>query len=90
MTSSQKADIIQKLATVAQSVEQLIRNQQVAGSSPASSSKKSRSHMRAGFFILVLTDKIVIDFTKNIIAVFICVFSVFAMLVTRHKTVVDL
>ena len=28
-------------ATVAQSVEQLIRNQQVAGSSPASSSKKS-------------------------------------------------
>ena len=27
-------------ATVAQSVEQLIRNQQVAGSSPASSSKK--------------------------------------------------
>ena len=30
-------------ATVAQSVEQLIRNQQVAGSSPASSSKKDRS-----------------------------------------------
>ena len=27
-------------ATVAQSVEQLIRNQQVAGSSPATSSKK--------------------------------------------------
>ena len=27
-------------ATVAQSVEQLIRNQQVAGSSPASSSKR--------------------------------------------------
>ena len=30
-----------KNATVAQSVEQLIRNQQVAGSSPASSSKKT-------------------------------------------------
>ncbi len=30
----------EQLATVAQSVEQLIRNQQVAGSSPASSSKK--------------------------------------------------
>ena len=29
-------------ATVAQSVEQLIRNQQVAGSSPASSSKNKR------------------------------------------------
>ena len=28
-------------ATVAQSVEQLIRNQQVAGSNPASSSKKT-------------------------------------------------
>ena len=28
-------------ATVAQSVEQLIRNQQVAGSSPASSSKRT-------------------------------------------------
>ena len=32
-----------KNATVAQSVEQLIRNQQVAGSSPASSSKKIQS-----------------------------------------------
>ena len=31
-------------ATVAQSVEQLIRNQQVAGSSPASSSKKQVSN----------------------------------------------
>ena len=30
-----------RIATVAQSVEQLIRNQQVAGSSPASSSKKT-------------------------------------------------
>ena len=29
---------VRKYATVAQSVEQLIRNQQVAGSSPASSS----------------------------------------------------
>ena len=30
------------IATVAQSVEQLIRNQQVAGSSPASSSKNKQ------------------------------------------------
>ena len=38
------------IATVAQSVEQLIRNQQVAGSSPASSSKIAVS-MRYGFFL---------------------------------------
>ena len=37
-------------ATVAQSVEQLIRNQQVAGSSPASSSKKISSLNEAGCF----------------------------------------
>ena len=46
LTSAGKVDIITKPyknATVAQSVEQLIRNQQVAGSSPASSSKKDRS-----------------------------------------------
>ena len=35
-------------ATVAQSVEQLIRNQQVAGSSPASSSKNAA--VQAAFF----------------------------------------
>ena len=45
-------------ATVAQSVEQLIRNQQVAGSSPASSSKIpylvviSKKNPRYGIFIL--------------------------------------
>ena len=40
-----------KYATVAQSVEQLIRNQQVAGSSPASSSIKIReSEMAPVFF----------------------------------------
>ena len=39
------------IATVAQSVEQLIRNQQVAGSSPASSSKIAVS-MRYGFFFI--------------------------------------
>ena len=39
-----------KGATVAQSVEQLIRNQQVAGSSPASSSNKNASYKRR-FFI---------------------------------------
>ena len=41
-------------ATVAQLVEQLIRNQQVAGSSPASSSKKSLKTSRfQGFFYVV-------------------------------------
>ena len=35
-----KLSFVRAIATVAQSVEQLIRNQQVAGSSPASSSKK--------------------------------------------------
>ena len=38
-------------ATVAQSVEQLIRNQQVAGSSPASSSKKNDCLLRQSFFL---------------------------------------
>ena len=37
-------------ATVAQSVEQLIRNQQAAGSSPASSSTKSTCESRCFFF----------------------------------------
>ncbi len=51
MTFSHKTDIIWLDATVAQSVEQLIRNQQAAGSSPASSSKKgagNSSHKHAG------------------------------------------
>ena len=39
-----------KYATVAQSVEQLIRNQQVAGSSPASSSKKYPISLEIGYF----------------------------------------
>ena len=38
------------LATVAQSVEQLIRNQQVAGSSPASSSKNNPFPSGADYF----------------------------------------
>ena len=37
----ERAFIIEYNATVAQSVEQLIRNQQVSGSSPLSSSKKT-------------------------------------------------
>ena len=37
---------------MAQSVEQLIRNQQVAGSSPASSSKKRRYLCVSSFFII--------------------------------------
>ena len=40
------------LATVAQSVEQLIRNQQAAGSSPASSSIKKTVATAIVFFIL--------------------------------------
>ena len=56
---SNRFSIIIKLsarsATVAQSVEQLIRNQQVAGSSPASSSKnrhlcKKKAHKCRFFF----------------------------------------
>ena len=44
--------LFQAIATVAQSVEQLIRNQQVAGSSPASSSKKYSQLSLAVFFYL--------------------------------------
>ena len=40
-------------ATVAQSVEQLIRNQQVAGSSPASSSKNGNSFGGVPFFVFL-------------------------------------
>ena len=50
LTSGAKAYIILGLATVAQSVEQLIRNQQVAGSSPASSSKKEIVFVAISFF----------------------------------------
>ena len=39
-------------ATVAQLAEQLIRNQQVAGSSPASSSKNGNSFGNVPFFVL--------------------------------------
>ena len=39
-------------ATVAQLAEQLIRNQQVAGSSPASSSKNGNSFGNGPFFVL--------------------------------------
>ena len=45
--------IIDSLATVAQLVEQLIRNQQVAGSSPASSSKKRRMVLAILLFLLL-------------------------------------
>ena len=38
---------VSRRATVAQSVEQLIRNQQVAGSSPASSSKNQQVQVSA-------------------------------------------
>ncbi len=44
---------ISKRATVAQSVEQLIRNQQVAGSSPASSSKKAERAVALSAFLCV-------------------------------------
>ena len=39
---------------MAQSVEQLIRNQQVAGSSPASSSKKIAYPFRIGYFFIIM------------------------------------
>ena len=42
--------MVSEIATVAQSVEQLIRNQQVAGSSPASSSKKEIRSFLISFF----------------------------------------
>ena len=41
--------LLTEYAIVAQLVEQLIRNQQVAGSSPANSSRKSRLRKRSGF-----------------------------------------
>ena len=40
-------------ATVAQSVEQLIRNQQVSGSSPISSSKNSHTQIGVGVFLFI-------------------------------------
>ena len=50
--------IIDSLATVAQLVEQLIRNQQVAGSSPASSSKQAAdASASAAFFIFCIPHK---------------------------------
>ena len=54
LTFHPKPDIITCDATVAQSVEQLIRNQQAAGSSPASSSKK-RVRIYAPFFPYIKT-----------------------------------
>ena len=48
-----KFDIIQKqskIASVAQQVEQLIRNQQVAGPNPATSSKKNRNALCIAVF----------------------------------------
>ena len=55
LTHNYKIDIMLNAdphATVAQSVEQLIRNQQVAGSSPASSSKNGNSFGNVPFFVL--------------------------------------
>ena len=49
-------------ATVAQLVEQLIRNQQVAGSSPASSSRKGTCFCRCFLFFILL---VVLYFDKN-------------------------
>ena len=42
---------LSEIATVAQSVEQLIRNQQVAGSNPASSSKNTDSFLTIRVFL---------------------------------------
>ena len=51
LTIFRKADIMNADATVAQSVEQLIRNQQAAGSSPASSSTTPRTTSSWGFLL---------------------------------------
>ena len=51
-----KLFVEQAIATVAQSVEQLIRNQQVAGSSPASSSRKHPPFRWVFFFIFIQTE----------------------------------
>ena len=51
-----KLFVEQAIATVAQSVEQLIRNQQVAGSSPASSSRK-HPPFRWVFFLFLFKRK---------------------------------
>ena len=51
-------------ATVAQLVEQLIRNQQVAGSSPASSSKKKHC-AKAVLFFATLIKTCVCPFDKK-------------------------
>ena len=63
--------IINGLATVAQLVEQLIRNQQVAGSSPASSSKKRRMVLAILLFCYCkgLKPSDAIDFCKAKIAI---------------------
>ncbi len=56
-----------KYATVAQSVEQLIRNQQVAGSSPASSSRKTRFDKgQVAFFVYIeKAEASATDFSAN-------------------------
>ena len=57
LTAEGKADIITPVrrgcACVAQLVEQLTRNEQVAGSSPATSSKRPRTPLSAGSFYAV-------------------------------------
>ena len=49
--------LLQRFATVAQLVEQLIRNQQVAGSSPASSSTKKKKDFFLLLFLLTLFEQ---------------------------------
>ena len=62
---SNRFSIIIKLsarsATVAQSVEQLIRNQQVAGSSPASSSKNPVHVSGRDFYFLLFTSSLLLQ-----------------------------
>ena len=45
---------LSKIAGIAQSVEQLIRNQQVAGSSPVTSSKNAPSRYLDGAFCIII------------------------------------
>ena len=58
MTRRDICGIISRYADVAQSVEQLIRNQQVAGSSPAISSKNPECGSVQDFYLSSLTSSL--------------------------------
>ena len=61
-----RISVVDKLtyATVAQLVEQLIRNEQVVGSSPTSSSKNSVHESGRNFYLFTITSSL-FTFTKD-------------------------